>query len=92
MNKIEISNPKISLTNCINTPTNPPSNIIPEITDSGVNIHLAKQAATTMSPVIKSNEITKRLPDGSTMESSHIATLQLSVLSNQYILLVIETP
>ena len=40
MNKIEISNPKISLINCIGNPPNPPSNNILEISDSGKNIHL----------------------------------------------------
>ena len=52
MNKIEIINPKISLINCINTSTNPPSNHMLAITFSGVNIHLSKQATTTMAPVI----------------------------------------
>ena len=55
MNKIEIRNPKISLINCINTPPNPTSNNILEIADLGANIHLSKQATTTMSPVIMSN-------------------------------------
>ena len=49
MNKIEISNPKISLINFIDTPSNPPSNNMLEIADSGANIHLAKQATTKMS-------------------------------------------
>ena len=47
------------------------------IADSDANIHLAKQSTTRMAPVIMSNEMTARLPDGSTMESSHIATLQI---------------
>ena len=54
-----------------------------EITDSGVNIHIAKQATPSMDPVIISNDMTARLPDGSTMESSHIATLQIPGLSKQ---------
>ena len=78
MNKIEISNPKISLINCINTPHNPTSNKMLAISDSGANIHLPKQSTTTMDPVIMSNEKTARIPDGSTMEPSDIATLQLS--------------
>ena len=56
MNKIEISYPKISLINCIGTPPNYPSKNTLAVADSGVNIHLAKQAATTMYPVIISNE------------------------------------
>ena len=77
MNKNEISNPKISLINCIDTPLNPPSNNMISIADSGANIHLSKQATTIMAPVIISNEITSRIPNGSTVESSHIGTLQL---------------
>ena len=78
-----MSNPKISLINCIGNPPNPPSNNILEISDSGANIHLAKQATTTMAPVIMSNEMTARIPDGSTTESSHIAKLQIPGLSKQ---------
>ena len=52
MNKIKISTPKISLINCIDTTPNPPSNNMLAITDSGANIHLEKQATTTMDPVI----------------------------------------
>ena len=36
-----------------------------------------------MAPVIISNEMTVRLPYGSTMESSHIVTLNISVLIKQ---------
>ena len=53
------------------------------IADSGANIHLSKQATPTMSPVIMANYMKSRLPDGSTMESSHIATSQLPGLSKQ---------
>ena len=53
------------------------------ISDSGANIHLQKQATTTMAPVIISNYTTSRLPDVSKMESSHIATLQLPVIRKQ---------
>ena len=53
--------------NCIDIPPKYPSNNTLAITDSGVNIHLAKQVNTTMSPVIMSNKITVRLPDESTM-------------------------
>ena len=55
------------------------------ITNSGANIHLARQATPTMAPVIMENETKARLPDGSTMESTHIATLQLPGLSKQAI-------
>ena len=48
-----------------------------EIADSGANIHLAKQASTKMAPVIMSNEMTARITYGSTMDSSHIATLHI---------------
>ena len=54
-----------------------------EISDSGANIHLAKQSTKTMAPVIISNDTTARLPNGSKIESSHIATLQLPGLSKQ---------
>ena len=83
MNKIEIINPKISLINCINTTPIPTSNNMLEITDSGENIHLSKQATTIIAPVTISNEMTERIPDGITMESSNIATLQISGLSKQ---------
>ena len=52
MNKIEISNPKISLINCIDNPPNTPGNKIKAIEDSSANIRLAKQATTTMDPAI----------------------------------------
>ena len=55
MDKIEISNPKISLINCIDTPPNTPRNNMLAVTDSGANIHLAKQATTAMDPVIMSD-------------------------------------
>ena len=54
-----------------------------EIADSGENIHLSKQATTITAPVITSNEMTERLTDGSTIESSHISTIQLSGISKQ---------
>ena len=43
VNKIKMSNPKISLINDINTPPNHTSNNILEITDLGANIHLKKK-------------------------------------------------
>ena len=67
INKVKISNPKISLINCIRTPPIFPSENMLSISDSGVNIYLAKQATTKMAPVIISNEMTARLQDGSTM-------------------------
>ena len=53
------------------------------IADSCANINLARQATITMASVIISNEMTAILPDGSTMESSHITTIQLPGLSKQ---------
>ena len=85
MNKIKISNPKLSLINNIRTPPTYPSKHTLEIADSGANIHISKQATPTMDPVIISKDMTSRLPDGSTTESSHIATLQILVLSKQAI-------
>ena len=52
INKIEISNPKISLINCIGVPPNYPGNNMLEIEELGANIHLAKQAMNKMAPVI----------------------------------------
>ena len=52
VNKIEISNPKISLRKYIDSPPNPTSNNTLEISDSGANTHLSKQATHTMAPVI----------------------------------------
>ena len=78
-----MSNTKISLMNCIGTPTYSPGNNTLEISDSGANIHLSKQSTTTTTHVIISNEMTVRLQDVITMDSSHIETLQLPGLSNQ---------
>ena len=84
-NKIEISNPKISLINYIDTPPNPTNTNMLEIEDSGVNIHIARQATPTMAPVIMENETKARLPDGRTIDYTHIATLQIPGLSKQAI-------
>ena len=66
--EIEISNPKISLINYIDTPPNPNNNNMPAITDSGATIHLERQATPTMAPLIMSSYTKKRLSHGSTME------------------------
>ena len=47
------------------------------ITDSGENIHLARQGTPKMASVTINHEMKARLSDGSTMDSTHIATLQL---------------
>ena len=72
-----MSNPKISLINYIDTPPNPTSTNMLAIADSGVNIHMARQATPTMALVIMDNEMKERLINESTMEWTHIATLQL---------------
>ena len=79
--KIKISNPKISLTNHIDTPPHPNSTNMLEIADSSTNIHLSIQATPIMAHLIMDNEMKARLTDGSTMESTHIATLQIPDLS-----------
>ena len=56
-----------------------------EITDSRANIHLARQAMPTMAPVMMENYMKERLPDGSTMDYTHIATLQLLGIRKQAI-------
>ena len=76
-NKIKISNPKISLANHIYTPPNSNSTNILSITDYGANIHLVRQSISTMAPLIMDNEMKVRLSDGSTIDSTHIATLQI---------------
>ena len=83
VNKIEISNPKISFIHYIGIPHNPTSTNILAIADSDANIHLARQATPTISPVIMENEMKVRLSDGSTVESTHIATLDLPGLRKQ---------
>ena len=83
MNKFIINNPKLSLINNIRTPTKYTSKHTLEIADSGANIHISNQATPTMEPVIISKDMTSRLLYGSTMESSHIATLQILGLSKQ---------
>ena len=82
-NEIEISNPKISLINYINTPPNQTSTNMLNFADSGANMNLARQATPTMATLIMENEMKARLPDGIIMESTHIATPQLPVLSKQ---------
>ena len=81
VNKIKIINPKISLINNIDTPPNPTSTNMLAISDSGTNIHLAIKATPKIDPLIMENEMKARLPDGSTMEPTHIATLQIPGLS-----------
>ena len=83
MHKIEISNPKINVINCFDTPPNHLSNNMLSIADSGTNIHPEKQATPTTAPVIMSNKMIERLPDGSTMDSSHISAIHLPGLSKQ---------
>ena len=56
---------------------------MPEIEDQDANIHLSKQATTTTDPVIIPNNTTARIPYGSNMDFSHIATLHLPGLSKQ---------
>ena len=51
------------------------------ITDSGANIYLAKQATPTMAPAITENYMKARLPDGITMDYTHIETLHLPGIS-----------
>ena len=58
-NKIKIINPKISLINHIDTPTNTTSTNMLVIVDSGTNIHLSRQATHTMSPVIMDIEMNR---------------------------------
>ena len=85
MNKIKIRIPKISSNNSIRISHTYPGNYTLAIADSGVNILLANEATPTMVPGLMSNNITARLPDGITMESSHVATLQLSGLTKKAI-------
>ena len=75
VNKIEISNPKISLINYIDTPPNPTITSMLEITESGANIHLARKDTPTIAPVIMENDTEARLPDGFTTEFTHVATI-----------------
>ena len=77
VNKIEISNPKISIINYIDNPPNSTSYNMLEIVDSGANIHLSKQATPTMAPITMLNGIKARLPELSTVESTPISKLQL---------------
>ena len=82
-NKIEIIKPKISLINYIDTPPTPNITNILAITDSGANTHLARQATPKMDPVIMEYWMKAILPDGITMESTHIATIQIPGLRKQ---------
>ena len=78
-----MSDPKISLINYINTPPDPTITNMLVITDSGANIHLARQSNPTIDPVIMENEMKSILSHGSTIDSTNIATLQLTSLSKQ---------
>ena len=55
VNKIEISNPKISLINYTDNPPKTTSTNMLEIAESGANIHLSRQATPTTDPVIMEN-------------------------------------
>ena len=57
VNKIEFSNPIISLINYIDAAPNSISTKMLAIADSGVNIHLARQATPKMSPIVMENEM-----------------------------------
>ena len=83
MNKIKIKTPKVSLNNNIGTPPNSPRKFTLTIVDSDKKIHLENEATPTMAPVIMQNIITARLPYVITMESSHVATLQLPGLTQK---------
>ena len=76
-NNVKISNHKISLINCIGSLPNYSGKNTLAIVDSGANMHLAKQATTTMFPVIISNGTTSRLSHGRTLQSLHTATIQI---------------
>ena len=70
INKTGSSNPKIILLNCIGNPLNYRSKNTLAIVDLCVNIRLAKQATKAMDPVIISNGMRARLPDGITQLNS----------------------
>ena len=76
-----MSNPKISLINHIDTPPNPTSTNMLEIVYLGANIYLERQATPTTYPVMMENEMKERISYGSTIELTHIATLQLLGIS-----------
>ena len=77
MNKIKMSTHKISLINNIGTPPNSTIKYTPANSESGANIHLSNKSTPTMPIVIMSKELILWLIDGSTMESSHVVTLQI---------------
>ena len=52
--------------------------------DSGTNIHLENQATPTINPVIMPEDMKSRVKYGRTMDSSHVATLQLPGIIKQY--------
>ena len=58
MNKIEISNPRMNLINFIRTPPKFPSKNMLAISESGADIHLAKNSTKNFSPVIMKNDMT----------------------------------
>ena len=69
----------------MDTPPNTNITHMLAIKKSGANTYLAIQATHTMAPIIMENETKERLPDGSTMESTNISTLQLPGLIKQAI-------
>ena len=83
-NKIKIRTLNIILINDIGTQTNSTTNYTLAISDSGENIHIANKATPKIYPVIMSKKITEMLPDGSKMEFSYVATIQLSGLTRKY--------
>ena len=59
------------------TPENHRSKNTLAIVDLGAKIHLAKKSARTIDLIIMSNNMIAIIPDGSTLHSSNISTLQL---------------
>ena len=78
-----MSTPEISLINNIRTPPNSPKKYTLATDGSGANTHLANEATPKMAPVIMSKHITARLPDITTMESSHVATIHIPGLTRK---------
>ena len=81
MNKIKTSTPKISLINNIGTPPNSPRKYTLEIADSSANIHIFNESTPIISSVIMSNDMSERPQNGSRMDSSHVKTLQIRVIT-----------
>ena len=73
----------MSLTYNIKTLPNSPTKDNLSVTEFGMNIHLSNISTPTVAPVTCTHTTEEKLPDGKTMESTHVATLPIPGMSKK---------